>query len=290
MCNASIDESPGLDNQVMFMSAISYAPEQNQLLAALSPEVMNRIYSSLELVVLKRGDILYESSGEGRRYVYFPVDCVISLLRDTENGGSVEIVMLGNEGMAGMSSIMGCESSPWRAIVQNAGFAYRLLGHKLKDEFSRHGEMLKLMLRYTQSRIVQMSQTAACNRHHSIDQQVCRWLLQSLDRLSGTTTITITQEGLANALGVRREGVTVAACKLDKLGLIKYSRGKITVVDRKRLEQLSCECYAAVRKETNRLLPVVHRNDPSVPAFGRNFLPIIERSFTTLSENELVAA
>ena len=285
-----MDENPQLDNQVMFMSSIPYAPQQNQLLAGLSQEVLNRVSSSLELVVLKRGDVLYESGGDGRRYVYFPIDCVISLLRDTENGGSAEILMIGNEGLVGVSSLMGDDYSPWRAVVQNAGFAYRLLGHKLKDEFNRHGEVLKLMLRYTQSRIVQMSQTAACNRHHSIDQQVCRWLLQSLDRLSGSHTITITQEGLGNALGVRREGVTVAACKLDKLGLIKYSRGKITVVDRKKLEQLSCECYAAVRKETNRLLPVVQRNEQPAQFWGRNFLPKVERSFTTFTENELAAA
>ncbi len=271
------------------MSFIPYAPQHNGLLAALSSETMSRLFPSLELVLLKRGDVLHES-GDGRRHVYFPIDCVISLLRDTENGGSAEILMVGNEGLVGVSSLMGDDYSPWRAVVQNAGFAYRLLGHKLKDEFHRHGDVLKLILRYTQSRIVQMSQTAACNRHHSIDQQVCRWLLQSLDRLSGTNTITITQEGLGNALGVRREGVTVAACKLDKLGLIKYSRGKITVVDRKKLEQLSCECYAVVRKETNRLLPVVHRNEQSVQSWGRNFLPKIERSFTTLSANELAAA
>lgn len=271
------------------MSFIPYAPQHNGLLAVLSSETMSRLFPSLELVVLKRGEVIHES-GDSRRHVYFPIDCVISLLRDTENGGSAEILMVGNEGMVGISSLMGDECSPWRAVVQNAGFAYRLLGYKLKDEFNRHGDMLKLMLRYTQSRIVQMSQTAACNRHHSIDQQVCRWLLQSLDRLPGSHTITITQEGLGNALGVRREGVTVAACKLDKLGLIQYSRGKITVLDRKKLEQLSCECYAAVRKETNRLLPVVHCIEQSVQPWGRNFLANIEIPSATLSENELVAA
>ena len=270
----------------MFMSYISYAPQHNQLLASLSPEATSRIFPSLELVLVNRGDVLYES-GDGRRHVYFPVDCVMSLLRDTENGASTEILMVGNEGMVGISSLMGGDCSPWRVVVQNAGFAYRLLGHKLKDEFSRHGEMLKLVLRYTQSRIVQMSQTAACNRHHSIDQQVCRWLLQSLDRLPGSATVTITQESLGNALGVRREGVTVAACKLDKLGLIKYSRGKITVLDRRKLEQLSCECYAAVRKETNRLLPVAYQDEQS---WNIRIFPLMKRSFTTFTESEFEAA
>ncbi len=243
------------------MSSIPMEPRQNNLLSALSAEVMDRLYPHLEIVALPMGEVLYES-GDDRRYVYFPVDCIVSLQHDIENGSSAEISMVGNEGIVGINAFMGADGSPWRAVVLNAGFAYRLLGQHLKDEFDRHGEMLQLMMRYTQSRITQMSQTAVCNRHHSIDQQVCRWLLQSLDRLS-STTITMTQELLSHALGVRREGVTVAACKLHKLGVIEYSRGKITVLDRDKLESLSCECYAVVKKETGRLLPFVHRDTRS---------------------------
>lgn len=240
------------------MSSIAFAPQQNQLLAALSADVMDRLYPHLEIVALQNGEVLYES-GYDRRHLYFPVDCIVSLLHDTENGDSAEISMVGNEGVVGVASLMGSDGSPWRAVVQSAGFSYRLSCQRMKDEFERHGEMLQLILRYTQSRIVQMSQTAVCNRHHSIDQQVCRWLLQTLDRQHGMT-INITQELLGNALGVRREGVTVAAGKLQQLGVIEYSRGKITVVDRAKLEDLSCECYGVVKKETCRLLPAARDN------------------------------
>ncbi|MCW2291209.1 CRP-like cAMP-binding protein [Pseudomonas sp. BIGb0408] len=187
------------------------------------------------------------------RHVYFPTDSIISLLNVMESGASAEISVVGNEGLVGISLFMGGESTPSRAVVQSGGYAYRLQGQRLKDEFNRHGEMLVLMLRYTQALITQMSQTAVCNRHHSIDQQLCRWLLLSLDRLPGNQ-LTMTQELIANMLGVRREGVTEAAGKLQRQGVIEYSRGHITVLNRKRLEQMSCECYAVVKKETDRLL------------------------------------
>lgn len=199
------------------------------------------------------GKVLYES-GDKLRHVYFPTDSIVSLLYVMESGASAEISVVGNEGIVGVSLFMGGESTPSRAIVQSGGTAYRLLGQRLKDEFNRHGELLVLMLRYTQSLITQMAQTAVCNRHHSIDQQLCRWLLLSLDRLPGNQ-LTMTQELIANMLGVRREGVTEAAGKLQKLGVIEYNRGRITVLDRAKLEQLSCECYGVVKTETDRLLP-----------------------------------
>jgi len=227
-------------------------PQQNHLLAALSKEVQGRLFPHLELISLPLGKVMYES-GDTLRHVYFPVDSIISLLYVMEDGASAEISVVGNEGLVGISLFMGGESTPSRAIVQSAGSAYRLLGQRLKDEFARHGDLLMLMLRYTQSLITQMAQTAVCNRHHSVDQQLCRWLLLSLDRLP-TNRLTMTQELIANMLGVRREGVTDAAGKLQKLGVIEYSRGHITVLDRPKLETLSCECYAVVKKETDRLL------------------------------------
>ncbi len=230
-------------------------PQQNHLLAALPAEVQGRLLPYLELVQLPLGKALYEP-GDALRHIYFPTDCIVSLLYVMENGASAEIAVVGNEGLVGVALFMGGESTPSRAVVQSAGHAYRLLAQRLKDEFNRHGEMLLLMLRYTQSLITQMSQTAVCNRHHSIDQQLCRWLLLSLDRLPGNHLV-MTQELIANMLGVRREGVTDAAGKLQKLGVIEYMRGQITVLDRHRLEQLSCECYAVVKKETDRLLPYV---------------------------------
>lgn len=230
-------------------------PQQNHLLAALPAEVQERLFPHLELVTMPLGKVLYES-GDALRHVYFPTDSIISLLYVMESGASAEISVVGNEGLIGIALFMGGESTPSRAIVQSAGFAYRLLGQRLKDEFNRHGEMLLLMLRYTQSLITQMAQTAVCNRHHSVDQQLCRWLLLSLDRLP-SNQLTMTQELIANMLGVRREGVTDAAGKLQKLGVIEYSRGQITVLDRAKLEKLSCECYAVVKKETDRLLPYI---------------------------------
>ena len=228
-------------------------PQHNHLLAALSTQTFERLEGDLELVTLPLGKSLYES-GDALRHVYFPTDSIVSLLYVMENGASAEISVVGNEGLVGIAVFMGGESTPSRAIVQSAGHAYRLPGQRLKDEFNRHGELLLLMLRYTQALITQMAQTAVCNRHHSIDQQLCRWLLLSLDRLQ-SDQVRMTQELIANMLGVRREGVTDAAGKLQRLGIIEYSRGHIKVVDRARLEALSCECYEVVRKETERLLP-----------------------------------
>lgn len=229
------------------------SPLQNHLLAALPTSVQQRLFPLLEVVALPLGKVLYES-GDTMRYVYFPTDSIVSLLYVMESGASAEISVVGNEGIVGVSLFMGGESTPSRAVVQSAGSAYRLAGQKLKDEFNRHSELMQLLLRYTQSLITQMAQTAVCNRHHSIDQQLCRWLLLSLDRLPDNK-LTMTQELIANMLGVRREGVTEAAGKLQKLGVIDYCRGHITVLDRSRLEALSCECYAVVKRESDRLLP-----------------------------------
>ncbi|MFO7550003.1 MAG: Crp/Fnr family transcriptional regulator [Haliea sp.] len=214
--------------------------------------MQERIFPYLELVPLRLGQSLYES-GDTLRYVYFPIDSIVSLLYVMENGESAEISVVGNEGIVGISLFMGGESTPSRGVVQSGGDAYRLAGQRLKDEFNRHGELLFIMLRYTQSLITQMAQTAVCNRHHTIDQQLCRWLLLSIDRLNGLDLI-MTQELIANMLGVRREGVTEAAGKLQKLGVITYRRGHIQVLDRPRLEELSCECYRVVKRETDRLL------------------------------------
>lgn len=236
------------------------SPNENYLLAALPVEVKERLFPYLEEVRMPLGKVLYES-GDTLRHVFFPTDSIVSLLYVMESGASAEISVVGNEGLIGVSVFMGGESTPSRAIVQSAGTAYRLCVQRLKDEFNRHGEMLQLMLRYTQALITQMAQTAVCNRHHTIDQQLCRWLLLSLDRLP-SNQLTMTQELIANMLGVRREGVTEAAGKLQKLGVIEYKRGKITVLDRPKLELLSCECYAVVKRETDRLLPHVtsHQN------------------------------
>lgn len=225
----------------------------NHLLDALPAAVFGRLLPNLELVELPLGKVLYES-GDTLRHVYFPIDCIVSLLYVMENGASAEISVVGREGMIGVALFMGGESTPSRAIIQSGGYAYRLLSRKFKEEFNLHTELLMLLLRYSQSLITQMAQTAVCNRHHSIDQQLCRWLLLSLDRLP-TNRLTMTQELIANMLGVRREGVTEAAGKLQKLGVIEYSRGQINVLDRPKLEQLSCECYAVVKKETDRLMP-----------------------------------
>lgn len=238
-------------------------PCQNHLLAALSAEVRQRVYPQLEPVNLSLGTVVYES-GDTLRDVYFPTDAIISLLYVLESGASAEISVVGNEGLCGVAMFMGGESTPSRAIVQSGGHAYRMSGQRLKDEFNRHGDMLQLLLRYTQSLITQMAQTAVCNRHHSIDQQLCRWLLLSLDRLPGNELV-MTQELIANMLGVRREGVTEAAGRLQKLGVITYNRGRIRVLDRPRLEVLSCECYAVVKKETDRLLRYVPWAGPDAP-------------------------
>ena len=232
---------------------IVMSPLQNHLLAALPPAIQQRLFPMLELFPLPLGKVLYES-GDTMRYVYFPTDSIVSLLYVMESGASAEISVVGKDGIVGVSLFMGGESTSSRAVVQSAGSAYRLAGQKLKDEFNRHSELMQLLLRYTQSLITQMAQTAVCNRHHSIDQQLCRWLLLSLDRLPDNK-LTMTQELIANMLGVRREGVTEAAGKLQKLGVIDYCRGHITVLDRSKLEALSCECYAVVKRESDRLLP-----------------------------------
>jgi CRP-like cAMP-binding protein len=228
------------------------SPLQNHLLAALPQVVQKRLFPYLESTELALGQVLYES-GDTLRHVYFPTDSIVSLLYVMEDGSSAEISIVGNEGVLGVSLFMGGESTPSRAIVQSAGTAYRLPGQRLKDEFNRHTEMQNLLLRYTQSLLTQMAQTAVCNRHHSIDQQLCRWLLLSLDRLSGNQLV-MTQELIADMLGVRRESVTDAAGKLQKRGIIEYQRGHITVLDRPQLEKICCECYAVVKTETDRLL------------------------------------
>jgi len=232
-------------------------PRENHVLDALPAEDRERLFSHLTLVEMPLGSVLYES-GEALRHIYFPTDAIISLLYVMNDGASAEIAVVGNEGAIGVSLFMGGETTPSRAIVQSAGFAYRLAGRRLKNEFERHGQLLHVLLRYTQSLITQMAQTAVCNRHHSVDQQLCRWLLLSLDRLP-SSQLNMTQELIANMLGVRREGVTGAARKLQDLGVIRYSRGRITVLDRSKLEKLSCECYEVVKKETDRLLaPAPH--------------------------------
>jgi CRP-like cAMP-binding protein len=228
-------------------------PRQNHLLAALPADDFERIGPNLKLVPLPLGEVLYESGSRQRR-VYFPTTSIVSLLYMMADGASAEIAVVGNEGIIGVSLFMGGETTPSRAVVQSAGHAYLLSGKLLKVEFTRGGAMQHLLLRYTQALLTQMAQTAVCNRHHSLDQQLCRWLLLSLDRLSGNKLV-MTQELIANMLGVRREGVTEAAGHLQGAGLIKYARGHITVLDRVGLEARTCECYGVVKREFDRLLP-----------------------------------
>ena len=228
-------------------------PRANQLLAALPEAEWQRWQPHLEPVTLTLGQVLYES-GDTLGYVYFPTTAIVSLLYVMEDGASAEIAVVGLEGLVGVSLFMGGLSTPSRAVVQSAGQGFRLLALVMKDEFDRAGPVLHLLLRYTQALITQMAQTAVCNRHHSLDQQLCRWLLLSLDRLRGNELV-MTQELIANMLGVRREGVTEGALKLQKAGLIRYSRGRITVLDRPGLEEATCECYAVVKTEYDRLLP-----------------------------------
>lgn len=225
----------------------------NHLLAALPPAQWQRWKPDLELVPLALGQVVYES-GRVMSHVYFPTTAIVSLLYVLENGASAEIAVVGNEGIVGVSLFMGGGSTPSRAVVQSAGHGYRLRAGAMQAEFDRGGPVLHLLLRYTQALITQMAQTAVCNRHHSLDQQLCRWLLLSLDRLHGKELV-MTQELISNMLGVRREGVTEAALKLQKAGLIRYARGHITVLDRAGLEHRSCECYAVVKTEYDRLLP-----------------------------------
>jgi CRP-like cAMP-binding protein len=228
-------------------------PRDNHILEALPDEERARLFPHLTLIHMPLGMVLYES-GDKLRHIYFPTDSIVSLLYVMQDGASAEIAVVGNEGAVGVSLFMGGESTPSRAIVQSAGSAFLMSGKLLKEEFKRHGQMLFVLLRYTQSLITQMSQTAVCNRHHSLHQQLCRWLLLSLDRLP-SDQLKMTQELIANMLGVRREGVTQAAGKLQKAGVIRYVRGKITVIDRPKLEEMCCECYAVVKAETDRLLP-----------------------------------
>ena len=232
-------------------------PQRNRLLAALSRSDFERLQSALELMPLALGEVLYES-GTPLRHVYFPLDSIVSLLYVMANGASAEIAVVGNDGVIGISLFMGGESTPSRAVVQSAGHAYRLDGELLKMEFMRAGSVQHLLLRYTQALLTQMAQTAVCNRHHSLDQQLCRWLLLSLDRLPSNELI-MTQELIANMLGVRREGVTEAAKKLQEADLIQYSRGRIVVLDRLAIEARTCECYAVVKRESDRLLPSVQQ-------------------------------
>ena len=228
---------------------------QNHLLGALPADEWNRLYPRMELTPMPLGHVLYEA-GDTMRHAYFPTTSIISLLYVMEDGSSAEIAIVGNEGIVGISLFMGGETTPSRAIVQSAGLAYRVAGQYLKEEFFRAGPMQNLLLRYTQALITQMGQTAVCNRHHTVEQQLCRWLLMSLDRLP-SNELTMTQELIANMLGVRREGVTESAGRLQKLGLISYNRGRIVVLDRPALEAHACECYAVVKKEFDRLLPWV---------------------------------
>jgi CRP-like cAMP-binding protein len=236
-------------------------PNQNQLLAAMSASEFGRLSPFLEPVMMRLGDVLYESGGQ-LQYVYFPTSAIVSLHYVLENGGSSEIAGVGNEGILGISLFMGGNTTPSRAVVQTAGHGYRLKSQVLLDEFNRAGPVMRLLLRYTQALLTQMSQTAVCNRHHTVEQQLCRWLLLTLDRLPGNE-LTMTQELIANMLGVRREGVTVAAGKLQENGFISYRRGHITVLDRVGLEGEVCECYDVVKKEFARLMSDVQQRQGS---------------------------
>jgi CRP-like cAMP-binding protein len=231
------------------------------LLAALSEQEYSHLYPSLKLVSMPLGTVLHES-GDLLSHVYFPTDCIVSLLYVLENGASAEISVVGNEGLLGIAVFMGGETTPNRAIVQSAGHAYSLPASLLKEVFHRSGEMQLLLLRYTQALITQMAQTAVCNRHHSVDQQLCRWLLLSMDRIEGNE-LAMTHELIANMLGVRREGVSEAAAKLQDQGAIRYARGKVTILDRHKIEALCCECYVVVRKETDRLRAPPRRQSPA---------------------------
>jgi CRP-like cAMP-binding protein len=229
-----------------------HSPLQNHLLAALPAADFERLAGHLELVPMMLGDVLYEPGGQ-LQHAYFPTTAIVSLHYVTESGASAEIAGVGNEGVVGISLFMGGDTTPSSAVVQTAGHAYRLQRRLLKEEFDRAGAVLQLLLRYTQALITQMTQTAVCNRHHSVEQQLCRWLLMTLDRIPSGELV-MTQELVATMLGVRREGITEAAGNLQRSGLIRYRRGHISVLDRSGLEARSCECYAAVKQEIRRLL------------------------------------
>jgi CRP-like cAMP-binding protein len=255
-----IDNAPQC-KQSSSLIMLTHNPRQNYLINALPPLIFERLAPHLELVPMPLGEALYES-GDPLCHVYFPTTCIVSLLYVLENGASAEIAVVGNEGMVGVALFMGGGTMPNRAVVQSAGHAYRLKGSVLRQEFNRsggrrYGMLHQLLLHYTQALMTQTSQTAVCNRHHSVDQQLCRWLLLSLDRLP-SNELTMTQELIANMLGVRREGVTEAAGKLQQAGLIQYSRGRITIQDRPGLEERVCECYKVVKQEFDRLLPSDH--------------------------------
>jgi len=231
----------------------AHAPGQNRLLAALPEEEFQRLLPHLELVPMPLGQLLYEAGGK-MRHVFFPTDAIVSALYVMEDGASAEMAVVGNEGIVGVPLFMGGETTTSSAVVHSAGHAYRLKGKLLAQEFHRSTELQHLLLRYTQALLTQIAQTAVCNRHHSLEQQLCRCLLLSLDRLS-SNELAMTQELIANRLGVRREGVTEAAGHLQQAGLIEYRRGHITVLDRTALEARTCECYEVVKKECDRLLP-----------------------------------
>lgn len=238
-------------------------PQHNHLLAALPAEVWDRIFPNLRLISLPPGAVLYRS-GERPRHAYFPVDSIVALLHTLANGASTEVSLVGNEGLIGITAVMGGESAH-EAVVLSAGFAYELPMQQLKDEFNRNGDMRRLLLRYAQSLMTQVAQTAVCNRFHSIDQHLCSWLLFAIDRVPGNR-LAVTQELIADMLGVRRESITGAALKLQQKGVLEYCRGLVTVLDRSKLERLACECYAVVRKETARLQPNLIRIRSSRPA------------------------
>jgi CRP-like cAMP-binding protein len=242
----------------------THDPNQNYLLAALLDADFDRLAPHLELVPMLLGDVLYEPGGK-LQHVYFPTTAIVSLHYLLENGGSSEIAGVGNEGVLGISLFMGGNSTPSRAVVQTGGVGYRLKSQILMEEFNRAGPVMRLLLRYTQALMTQMAQTAVCNRHHSVEQQLCRWLLLTLDRMP-SNELTITQELIANMLGVRREGVTEAAGRLQGYGFIRYRRGHITVLDRAGLEGDVCECYAVVKKEFARLLSDVRQRQDKPPA------------------------
>src|SRR5688500_13117587 len=242
-------------------SSVAQTPRDNRLLAALPEASLQKLLPSLERVPLPLGMVVYESGGT-QGYVYFPTSSIVSLLYVLADGASAEIAVTGNEGLVGIALFMGGETTPSRAVVQSAGHGYRLRAAALKKAFEEGGALQMVLLRFTQALITQMTQTAVCNRHHAVDQQLCRWLLLSLDRLPANELV-MTQELIANMLGVRREGVTEAAGKLQAEGLIEYSRGRITVLDRTQLEERVCECYAVVKKEYDRLLPPVGAATPA---------------------------
>ena len=237
---------------MVIVKAAGHTPKQNHLLAALPAEVFERLSPGLELISMPLGEVLYESGGQ-LQHVYFPTTAILSLHYVMENGATAEIAGVGNEGVLGISLFMGGNTTPSRATVQTGGHGYRLRGQLMMEEFNRAGPMMRLMLRYTQALMTQMSQTAVCNRHHSVEQQLCRWLLLTLDRLP-SSELTMTQELIAGMLGVRREGITETAGNLQREGLISYRRGHITVLDRSGLESHTCECYGVVKKEFHRLL------------------------------------